>query len=282
MSSVVGVPGRRQAPVGALHRGHLALAVLPRGEHRQEDVGAGRGTSRQRVGRFSNIVIEYRLTQNRFCAEVAQQREAARGRCPASARARMSVPVGAFASKSRPITAVNCSKVSRTEKSSSPRTFAGKTSRPLLLITNGFTRHLGVHIVRFAHDLWSGPSIPFCNDQAHDNDRPDTALWRNPEPISTAGTEAAGFGATTLIQGGLHTSVSQSRHQLSSWNRPVGTPVPVSSRFTFLAPDNATGEHSIAPPDDHHLIEITSSPDAKKACRNDRPSVPGGLRGPFR
>src|SRR5215469_7203108 len=54
----------------------------------------------------------------------------------------MSVPVGALASKSRPITAVNWSSDSSTEKSSSPRTLAGNTSRPCLLITNGFTYHL--------------------------------------------------------------------------------------------------------------------------------------------
>src|ERR1700722_2911344 len=54
----------------------------------------------------------------------------------------MSVPVGALASKSRPITAVNWSSDSSTEKSSSPRKLAGNTSRPCLLITNGFTDHL--------------------------------------------------------------------------------------------------------------------------------------------
>src|SRR6266567_2140251 len=51
----------------------------------------------------------------------------------------MSVPVGAFASKSRPITAVNWSSDSSTEKSSSPRKLAGKTRRPCRLTTNGFT-----------------------------------------------------------------------------------------------------------------------------------------------
>src|SRR3984957_11086201 len=54
----------------------------------------------------------------------------------------MSVPVGALASKSRPITAVNWSSDSSTEKSSSPRKLAGNTSRPCLLITKGFTDHL--------------------------------------------------------------------------------------------------------------------------------------------
>src|SRR5271156_3758600 len=54
----------------------------------------------------------------------------------------MSVPVGALASKSRPITAVNWSRDSSTEKSSSPRKLAGNTSRPCLLITKGFTYHL--------------------------------------------------------------------------------------------------------------------------------------------
>src|SRR5579872_4836482 len=54
----------------------------------------------------------------------------------------MSVPVGAFASKSRPITAVNWSSDSSTEKSSSPRKLAGNTSRPCLLITKGFTDYL--------------------------------------------------------------------------------------------------------------------------------------------
>src|SRR5579859_5068349 len=56
----------------------------------------------------------------------------------------MSVPVGALASKSRPITAVNWSRDSRTEKSSSPRKLAGNTSRPCVLITKGFTCHLRV------------------------------------------------------------------------------------------------------------------------------------------
>src|SRR5437667_212299 len=51
----------------------------------------------------------------------------------------MSVPVGAFASKSRPITAVNWSSDSSTEKSSSPRKLAGNTRRPCRLTTNGFT-----------------------------------------------------------------------------------------------------------------------------------------------
>src|SRR5580658_4369554 len=54
----------------------------------------------------------------------------------------MSVPVGALASKSRPITVVNWSKDSSTEKSSSPRKLAGNTSRPYLLITKGFTYRL--------------------------------------------------------------------------------------------------------------------------------------------
>src|SRR6202035_4814820 len=48
----------------------------------------------------------------------------------------------ALASKSRPITAVNWSRDSSTEKSSSPRKLAGNTSRPCLLITKGFTDHL--------------------------------------------------------------------------------------------------------------------------------------------
>src|SRR5277367_6833533 len=54
----------------------------------------------------------------------------------------MSVPVGALASKSRPITAVNWSSVSRTEKSRSPRKLAGNTRRPCRLTTNGFTFYL--------------------------------------------------------------------------------------------------------------------------------------------
>src|SRR3954454_7706869 len=51
----------------------------------------------------------------------------------------MSLPVGAFASKSREITAANWSSVSSTEKSSAPSTVAGNTSRPCRLMTNGFT-----------------------------------------------------------------------------------------------------------------------------------------------
>src|SRR3954470_17170327 len=51
----------------------------------------------------------------------------------------MSLPVGALASKSRDITAANCSSVSSTEKSSAPSTAAGNTSRPCRLMTNGFT-----------------------------------------------------------------------------------------------------------------------------------------------
>ena len=49
-----------------LDRRDLAVTVLPRGQHREEDVVAVPGDSRHRVGRLSNIVIEYRLTQNRF------------------------------------------------------------------------------------------------------------------------------------------------------------------------------------------------------------------------
>src|SRR3954466_14654649 len=49
----------------------------------------------------------------------------------------MSVPDGALASKSRRMTAVSCSSVSRTEKSSSGVKFEGKTSRPCALTTNG-------------------------------------------------------------------------------------------------------------------------------------------------
>src|ERR1700712_853959 len=57
-------------------------------------------------------------------------------------RSKISLPVGAFASKSRLITSVNCSRVRRTEKSSCPRKFAGNTRRPCRFTTNGFTCHL--------------------------------------------------------------------------------------------------------------------------------------------
>src|SRR5690348_6272069 len=73
----------------------------------------------------------------------------------------MSVPVGAFASKSRPITAVNWSSDSKTEKSSSPRKLAGNTSRPCLLITKGFTYHLlEARPAPTARPAWQRASAP--------------------------------------------------------------------------------------------------------------------------
>ena len=133
------VPGRRQ------RRGRRSRPRPPSARCPPTGVSTGRktssrcfGRSRQRVGRLSNMVIEYRLTQNRFWPEVAEQLEPP-GVAPDSTRDRMSVPVGAFASKSRPITAVNWSSVSSTEKSSSPRKLAGNTRRPCRLTTNGFT-----------------------------------------------------------------------------------------------------------------------------------------------
>src|SRR5438067_4207390 len=54
----------------------------------------------------------------------------------------MSDPVGAFVSKSRAMTASNCSSVSNTVKSSSGKKLEGKTSRPRRLITNGFITHI--------------------------------------------------------------------------------------------------------------------------------------------
>src|SRR3979411_1700108 len=50
----------------------------------------------------------------------------------------MSAPVGALASNSRAITLVNCSRVSSTEKSSAPRTFAENTILPCRFMMNGF------------------------------------------------------------------------------------------------------------------------------------------------
>ena len=47
--------------------GHLSLAVLPRGQYRQEHVVTILARSRHHVGRLSNMVIAYRLTQYRFC-----------------------------------------------------------------------------------------------------------------------------------------------------------------------------------------------------------------------
>src|SRR5437764_4009242 len=54
----------------------------------------------------------------------------------------MSDPVGAFVSKSRAMTASNCSSVSKTVKSSSGKKFEGKTRRPNRFTTNGFIAHI--------------------------------------------------------------------------------------------------------------------------------------------
>src|SRR4051794_23839131 len=53
-------------------------------------------------------------------------------------RSRISVPVGALASKSRAMTASSFSRPPSTEKSRSGRKFDGKTSRPWRLMTKGF------------------------------------------------------------------------------------------------------------------------------------------------
>ena len=75
------------------------------------------------------MVIEYRLAQYRFWPRSRSSSKRLEY-APDSTRSAMSVPVGALASKSRPITAVNCSSVSSTEKSRSPRKLAGNTRRP--------------------------------------------------------------------------------------------------------------------------------------------------------
>ncbi len=138
MSSVSASHVGGQRAEGLLDRGHLALAVLPRRQHRQEHVVAALG----QVAPARRPLVEHGdrvpVDPVQVLAEVAQQLEAPRV-APDSTRARMSVPVGAFASKSRPITAVNWSSVSSTEKSSSPRKLAGNTRRPCRLTTNGFT-----------------------------------------------------------------------------------------------------------------------------------------------
>src|SRR5215216_5136524 len=53
-------------------------------------------------------------------------------------RSRMSVPVGAFFSKSRAMTASSASRLGITEKSSSGRKFDGNISRPWRSMTKGF------------------------------------------------------------------------------------------------------------------------------------------------
>jgi hypothetical protein len=73
------------------------------------------------------MVIAYRFTQRLS----ARSRRARTGSCRApSIRATMSVSVGAFSSKSRRITAANCSSDWKTEKSSSGKKLNGKTMRP--------------------------------------------------------------------------------------------------------------------------------------------------------
>src|SRR3954469_2516080 len=64
------------------------------------------------------------------------------GYWPDSIRWRMSEPVGALVSKSRAITASNCSRVSNTVKSSSGEKLLGKTRRPRRLTRNGFIAHI--------------------------------------------------------------------------------------------------------------------------------------------
>ena len=67
---------------------------------------------------------------------------------PDSTRSRISVPVGALASKSRFTTASSCSRVSRTEKSRSALKLEGKTSRPWPLTTKGLMLRSGFRATR--------------------------------------------------------------------------------------------------------------------------------------
>src|SRR4051812_23111976 len=79
------------------------------------------------------------------------------GYSPASTRSRISVPVGALASKSRCTTASSCSSVSRTEKSSSAVKLEGKTRRPWPLTTKGLIAHSpALHV----HPAVDGPHLP--------------------------------------------------------------------------------------------------------------------------
>src|SRR4051812_38760251 len=96
-----------------------------------------RGTSCQRDGRFTYMVIAYRFTQRRFSARSRIRSSRARY-APDCTRFQMSEPVGALVSKSRSITASNCSSVSNTPKSSSGKKFDGKTRRPRRFTTKGF------------------------------------------------------------------------------------------------------------------------------------------------
>ena len=139
--SVSAIPRGRQLTEGALDRGDLALAVLPRGQHRQEHVVA----ALRQVAPARRPLVEHGdrvpVGPEQVLAQIAQQFEAPRvgpGLEPGQdfgpgRRLRLEIP---------PITAVNWSSVSSTEKSRSPRKLAGNTRRPCRLITNDFTCHL--------------------------------------------------------------------------------------------------------------------------------------------
>ena len=133
----LGVPGRGRLGPRRLDGRHLALAVAPRASAaagRRRPDGAGRRASASAASRTSS--------SRSGCPRPgsARGRAAARTResyAPDSTRSRISVPVGALASKSRLTTASSCSRVSRTEKSRSALKLDGKTSRPWPLTTKG-------------------------------------------------------------------------------------------------------------------------------------------------
>ncbi len=122
---------------GALDRGDLPLAVRPRGHQGQEHVIA----MLRQVTPAGRALVEHSdrvaVDPEQVLAQVAQQFKPPRIGTRFNPGQQFG-PVGAFASKSRPITAVKWSSVSRSEKSRSPRKLAGKTSRPCRLITNDF------------------------------------------------------------------------------------------------------------------------------------------------
>src|SRR5229473_2378225 len=107
----------------------------------------------------------------------------------------MSVPVGAFASKSRPITAVNWSSVSRTEKSRSPRKLAGNTRRPCRLTTNGFTLSPPEpYLLRY----------PECAGYAPGRERLPRDLWPRQPDVGPGGFPQGAHGHPHARPGRVH------------------------------------------------------------------------------
>ena len=84
------------------------------------------------------MVILYRFAQNKFSAMSRINSNLVRYP-PFWIRSRIAVPVGAFESKSRLMTASSCSRLSKVEKSRSGKQFDGKTILPCEFSSKGST-----------------------------------------------------------------------------------------------------------------------------------------------